>query len=114
MRISDWSSDVCSSDLFIRLSGVASEGAAIGYTFNTTFLRKAMTAPARITRFRKPAEIGWKTGMPGLLMPEEDYKNDPTTPEERRVGKECVRTGNAGGERKTEKDTEIRGGALTN
>ena len=64
---------------FIRLAGVASEGAAIGYTCNTTFLRKAMTAPARITRFRKPAEIGWKTGMPGLLMLEEAYQIDATS-----------------------------------
>lgn len=61
---------------YIRLSGVASEGAEIGYTFSTTFLRKAMTAPATITRFRKPVEIGWKTGMPGLLMFEEAYQID--------------------------------------
>lgn len=61
---------------FIRLSGVASEGAAIGYTFNSIFLRKALTAPATITRFRKPAEIGWKTGMPGLYMFEETYQID--------------------------------------
>lgn len=61
---------------FIRLSGVASEGGAIGYTFNTTFLRKALTAPATITRFRKPAEIGWKTGLRGLLLFEEAYQID--------------------------------------
>ncbi len=61
---------------FIRLSGVASEGAKIGYTFTTTFLRKPLTAPATITRFRKPSEIGWKTGMRGLLMFEEAYQID--------------------------------------
>lgn len=61
---------------FIRLSGVAVEGGAIGYTFNTTFLRKPMTAPATITRCRKPDEIAWKTGMPGLLMFEEVYQID--------------------------------------
>lgn len=59
-----------------RLSGAAVEGGAIGYTFNTTFLRKAMTAPATITRCLKPEEIGWKTGMPGLLMFEEAYRID--------------------------------------
>ena len=64
---------------FIRLSGAAVEGGAIGYTFNTTFLRKAMTAPATITRFRKPEEIGWKAGMPGLLMFEETYQIDAIT-----------------------------------
>ncbi len=61
---------------FIRLSGAAVEGAAIGYTFNTTFLRKPMTAPATITRCLKPEVIGWKTGMPGLLMFEEAYRID--------------------------------------
>lgn len=61
---------------FIRLSGVASEGSAIGYTFYTNFLRKPLTAPATITRFRKPAEIGWKTGLRGLLMLEEAYQID--------------------------------------
>lgn len=61
---------------FIRLSGVASEGAEIGYTFSTTFLRKAMIAPATITRFRKPVEIGWKTGVLGLFLLEEAYQID--------------------------------------
>lgn len=64
---------------FIRLSGAAVEGGAIGYTFNTTFLRKAMTAPATITQCRKPEEIGWKTGMPGLLMFEEAFRIDAIT-----------------------------------
>ncbi len=64
---------------FIRLSGAAVEGGAIGYTFNTTFLRKAMTAPATITHCRKPEEIGWKTGMPGLLMFEEAFRIDAIT-----------------------------------
>lgn len=61
---------------FIRLSGVASEGAKIGYTFTSAFLRKPLTAPATITHFRKPLAIAWKTGMPGLLMLEEAYQID--------------------------------------
>ncbi|WP_380871926.1 hypothetical protein ACFB49_28850 [Sphingomonas sp. DBB INV C78] len=64
---------------FIRLSGVAAEGSAIGYTFTTTFMRKPLTAPATITRLRKPAEIGWKTGLRGLFMLEEAYQIDATS-----------------------------------
>ncbi|MFA6115512.1 MAG: SRPBCC family protein [Sphingomonas sp.] len=61
---------------FIRLSGVASEGSAVGYTYYTTWLRKPLTAPATITRFRKPAAISWKTGLRGLMMLEETYRID--------------------------------------
>src|SRR3546814_6492353 len=67
MRISDWSSDVCSSDLPIRAPP---------------------PWPARFCRFRADhkAKSPWPDGFRGAGMPRDSRS------EERRVGKECVST----------------------
>lgn len=59
---------------FIRLAGAGSEGAKLDYTFFTTWTRKSLTAPATLTRFRKPQTIGWLAGLRGILLIEEVYE----------------------------------------
>src|SRR3546814_20083646 len=79
MRISDWSSDVCSSDLPAASWQVTASGAAIKVDFFEQVLRRARSlgcAPARPTRSRTA----------------EDRSPAEARSEERRVGKECVST----------------------
>src|SRR3546814_13848290 len=98
MRISDWSSDVCSSDLFVI-------GRNIGVVNNPV-----VGGPDRVVNL----ESSVKTFYDGLLLSVEkrfnnrfgfrasytlsksfNYANDDQIPfrsEERRVGKECVST----------------------
>src|SRR3546814_14490668 len=95
MRISDWSSDVCSSDLDLEPDGIADlEGA------RTDRGTVRMEAPKR---FRRIGNIGlqatvitYDSGIAHLaaalrverrLVGEDDDRS-----EERRVGKECVST----------------------
>src|SRR3546814_10958116 len=96
MRISDWSSDVCSSDLLALegtspvavLEGLADEpkftgklivGVAPGLFFSGYEYRR----PA-IDRFHKETPAQWMGQRLSLLI-------EPSS-EERRVGKECVST----------------------
>src|SRR3546814_14198653 len=93
MRISDWSSDVCSSDLLC----LAQRG------------RKSLTSPGLKTMtYRQPAEwaqhdwawIGfpsnpaeWPNAFEGARMQAAAFANAVhARSAERRVGKECVRT----------------------
>src|SRR3546814_20860292 len=89
MRISDWSSDVCSSDL----TKTAADGAK----------KRGPGRPrgSKDTAPRKPVETKpADDGIPGDDDPQirtnpEDRRNpeaDDIRSEERRVGKECVRT----------------------
>src|SRR3546814_6284050 len=71
MRISDWSSDVCSSDLFLGGLGAA--------RVDDDQLRACLAA-------RADALIDDRMA-PGGVRPDEDERS-----EERRVGKECVST----------------------
>src|SRR3546814_8904533 len=71
MRISDWSSDVCSSDLF--------HGIILGYSRQFFALARAGYLPAslaKLSRFQTPHRAIIAGGRS----------------EERRVGKECVST----------------------
>src|SRR3546814_16682760 len=92
MRISDWSSDVCSSDLMLRQVHIPSpEGRLSNYPHQMSGGMKQRVLAAMATSLK-----------PGLLLADE-----PTTAldvtiqeqilgllrsEERRVGKECVST----------------------
>src|SRR3546814_11878255 len=95
MRISDWSSDVCSSDLHtliaaglspLAVAGVfsldvkADEGAVLE-------LAEALGVPAR---FFAAATLEAET--PRLASPSELVFREVGSSEERRVGKECVST----------------------
>src|SRR3546814_8192152 len=98
MRISDWSSDVCSSDLKASPSSSSSSSSA--------FLRKFFDflAPAFISCARKWGENFARSGWPesasarrqllarSLRRPEQLRAIVATRSEESRVGKECVRT----------------------
>src|SRR3546814_21196307 len=91
MRISDWSSDVCSSDLLVRLARIQAAAAAREESLGT-YIHDA------IRRFLDTAsEEEWTTAM-GRLH-DDPMPGDRITDlaierrsEERRVGKECVRT----------------------
>src|SRR3546814_2431494 len=79
MRISDWSSDVCSSDLDVPNCTIQMSAPLRLY-----FSRKASVSPIEGASGRDPV-VEPATTMPVGVMP---------TPrsEERRVGKECVST----------------------
>src|SRR3546814_4331344 len=68
MRISDWSSDVCSSDLRIQLVGA----------FDLPLFQ-------RYVHVRPSSDLDWRSV-------DKTRKADGGRSEERRVGKECVRT----------------------
>src|SRR3546814_9416772 len=78
MRISDWSSDVCSSDLITGTLNLLEEAVDAGvgafvFTSTTSVFGNAQTPPA---------------GAPAAWVTEEVAPRS----EERRVGKECVST----------------------
>src|SRR3546814_13010550 len=81
MRISDWSSDVCSSDLRTcraRLFGGPAAGWFLFFGYQLFIILAATGYLAGITQGREYAEPEWYT--------------DLWRSEERRVGKECVST----------------------
>src|SRR3546814_17285798 len=95
MRISDWSSDVCSSDLYVRAASVdagtfLADYARLGAQRNT----KIVGIFVRLwQRDGKPRYLDMIPRVWGLL--ERDLAHPalgPVRSEERRVGKECVST----------------------
>src|SRR3546814_13232244 len=99
MRISDWSSDVCSSDLWdaygegppdeqgrIYRAGANDDALGVAGLFEIARLFKAAPPPDRTIAF-----AFWTAEERGLLG-SEAYATNPIRSEERRVGKECVRT----------------------
>src|SRR3546814_7460037 len=87
MRISDWSSDVCSSDLSIEgLGGSFAQGRAGGAGL-AALLRTVVFGSLR--RGAKAWQrVGYRFRWPGVR-----YRRWPGRSEERRVGKEGVSTG---------------------
>src|SRR3546814_6932778 len=96
MRISDWSSDVCSSDLSLpRLLRTA-----FGVIGLSVFLAACaanpetagrQTADPQATQLAQTGSDAWSESESGDFG-EEPGDNDPLRSEERRVGKECVST----------------------
>src|SRR3546814_5881850 len=88
MRISDWSSDVCSSDLgFAELAAAVANAGGLGLITALTQPSPAALAD-EIARCRELTEKPFGvnlTFLPSVTPP--DYSS-----EERRVGKECVST----------------------
>src|SRR3546814_13093517 len=88
MRISDWSSDVCSSDLSHPSKVLASRGAA-EVRLAITFWSFTMTDITMRQLLEAGAHFGHRTRYWNPKMDEYIFGSRS---EERRVGKECVRT----------------------
>src|SRR3546814_3932031 len=98
MRISDWSSDVCSSDLLFDRDKTSSARTDVEYSDMATFLAPAAYAASKslaaqgLSAKRShlseiiAALLGYRT-LAALTAEELDPRS-----EERRVGKECVST----------------------
>src|SRR3546814_11933135 len=111
MRISDWSSDVCSSDLYagLDIAGLAGaiatiEGKGQAAAAAQTALSRSLSLKAAQPRYEAflelvPAHIAQRartlTGQPlarALSLWEKARDMAASRSEERRVGKECVST----------------------
>src|SRR3546814_1046572 len=90
MRISDWSSDVCSSDLVDRGGEQAAAPAAVLY-FGQQVQALEFTVIGAHVRVRQAARTchGEADRAPGVLQQPQAVARRS---EERRVGKECVST----------------------
>src|SRR3546814_12225749 len=81
MRISDWSSDVCSSDLLLFAWGESVAGPSRPIA--------ATVAGGRVKRRQNACRL---PGAERILLASARQANDKQRSEERRVGKEGVRT----------------------
>src|SRR3546814_10104905 len=79
MRISDWSSDVCSSDLLLREKAPIMDGTTPEPHITINYRGDRLNA-------QKIPPIGWTVGE--IILTESIVGRS----EERRVGKECVST----------------------
>src|SRR3546814_13902768 len=93
MRISDWSSDVCSSDLVASIGGVMS----VSPTENETGAAPATVSPpseSQTTDVNIAESSSADEGAEqGSLLDAVKAALEPARSEERRVGKECVSQG---------------------
>src|SRR3546814_20343677 len=83
MRISDWSSDVCSSDLKVAECDIAADRAPVGAEDDFAAHQIGLVGILKIAAERQPV---------GQAAAIEARKCDVVRSEERRVGKECVST----------------------
>src|SRR3546814_7801207 len=91
MRMSDWSSDVCSSDLGRRHVAAANPLALNGDDLDADLVaRERAIAEEKASQSGKPAEI--VTKMVDGAIAKFRKENALLRSEERRVGKECVST----------------------
>src|SRR3546814_18415298 len=108
MRISDWSSDVCSSDLRTNYFQPGADGAPKDYLSIKLDSRAVDELPlprplVEIWVYSPRVEAvhlrGGKVARGGIRWSDRraDFRTEILRSEERRVGKECVRTGNSRG-----------------
>src|SRR3546814_16905235 len=88
MRISDWSSDVCSSDL--GKNNLRTWGRLLAYLYGQPGLMRLLLRDT-FTYFR-PNFHPWQHDDRALAARALATLSPPLRSEERRVGKECVRT----------------------
>src|SRR3546814_16991066 len=94
MRISDWSSDVCSSDLLVDIAlfaashqfGSLNAGHSVTLDLSTQFVGAGRIGEPLDAVVELVRETGRLIFLRGLVVQGEDRS------EERRVGKECVST----------------------
>src|SRR3546814_17742861 len=93
MRISDWSSDGCSSDLVRHLVAADDEGVIIPHLFRPIDGKPARQGQSleRLAKFPGLARIGRKIAARRPLR-QGGAERAAKRSEERRVGKECVST----------------------
>src|SRR3546814_13962377 len=89
MRISDWSSDVCSSDLIAREPHRYSGRTAMRANQSVHEPRQPQDADTALSFSMEGYNGVGSPDRPGALLP---YAWAPGRSEERRVGKECVST----------------------
>src|SRR3546814_14352425 len=93
MRISDWSSDVCSSDLLQNVPIRTEEGRRIRELFVVGDGYEAlMSADYSQIEMRVMAHLSGDEGLIEAFRSGEDMHSYVGSSEERRVGKECVST----------------------
>src|SRR3546814_15231126 len=98
MRISDWSSDVCSSDLLPRgLATVSGRGTPVRITLFTAVVVGVLAGFIPLADLAALANAGTLTAFIAvalcmLIMRRREPDTPRQRPEERRVGKECVST----------------------
>src|SRR3546814_13491042 len=91
MRISDWSSDVCSSDLYLQafaelLADQAADQIRGPARRKRHHERDRLFRPCRLRKTRDAAQQASQPGMQNI------FHGLTSRSEERRVGKECVST----------------------
>src|SRR3546814_11346277 len=89
MRISDWSSDVCSSDLSQGIDGIPANNTSVFNVLQDHGMLQPTPENKAIWKATVTSESGWSNTFTFLrLSPALIWERS----EERRVGKECVRT----------------------
>src|SRR3546814_14143407 len=89
MRISDWSSDVCSSDLYLQ--PLFDLGAALFSRHDAIADRRQRSIPETLARILAHRAENMLGGLFRLILVEQRHALAHRS-EERRVGKECVST----------------------
>src|SRR3546814_13241319 len=105
MRISDWSSDVCSSDLFSGLTAVSTYGQIFTDGFSTLTVKNEGLGAEGTDLYTQgyvgvpgvPEPETWLMmiggfGLVGWQLRRRKVRTEALRSEERRVGKECVST----------------------
>src|SRR3546814_6075482 len=87
MRISDWSSDVCSSDLAVAVEQGDAAAVGFGDLARQRQAKAGAVAPGRIKRQQRVGQHRFVHAAAAIK-----HIDAPVRSEERRVGKECVST----------------------
>src|SRR3546814_20361655 len=90
MRISDWSSDVCSSDLAVTDNGAAKVANRVMTGVSFMEVSSRIYAAAYPARLPEIIDMDRQAGPSSVFMDLIQHRHDVRS-EERRVGKECVR-----------------------
>src|SRR3546814_15053351 len=88
MRISDWSSDVCSSDLHVHVHNCVMGDFERDYAFGTDIRPTAFVPVSERATFEGYVRPGGQVGTRNYI----GIMTTVNRSEERRVGKECVST----------------------